>query len=78
MPKKIDPLNKKQYGAVTAMLTVADKRASGLIVDLGPWRRVYSQKRQASRRGAGASSFRRDWCCGRAGTHFSRAVERCG
>jgi PhnB protein len=24
MPKKIDPLNKKQYGAVTAMLTVND------------------------------------------------------
>jgi len=24
MPKKIDPLNKKQYGAVTAMLTVSD------------------------------------------------------
>jgi PhnB protein len=30
MPKKIDPLNKKNYGAVTAMLTVADvKAASG-------------------------------------------------
>jgi PhnB protein len=24
MPRKIDPLNKKQYGAVTAMLTVTD------------------------------------------------------
>jgi hypothetical protein len=24
MAKKIDPLNKKQYGAVTAMLTVSD------------------------------------------------------
>ena len=24
MPKKIDPLNKKQYGAVSAMLTVSD------------------------------------------------------
>jgi PhnB protein len=24
MPQKIDPLNKKQYGAVTAMLTVSD------------------------------------------------------
>lgn len=24
MPKQIDPLNKKQYGAVTAMLTVSD------------------------------------------------------
>jgi PhnB protein len=24
MPKKIDPLNKKQYGALSAMLTVAD------------------------------------------------------
>lgn len=28
MPKKIDPLNKKQYGAVTAMLTVADVSAA--------------------------------------------------
>src|SRR5882762_7260662 len=26
--KKIDPLNKKQYGAVTAMLTVADVKAA--------------------------------------------------
>jgi PhnB protein len=28
MPKKIDPLNRKQYGAVTAMLTVADLKAA--------------------------------------------------
>lgn len=28
MPKKIDPLNKKQYGALTAMLTVADVKAA--------------------------------------------------
>jgi PhnB protein len=28
MPKKIDPLNKKQYGAVTAMLTVSDIAAA--------------------------------------------------
>jgi PhnB protein len=28
MAKKIDPLNKKQYGAVTAILTVADIKAS--------------------------------------------------
>jgi uncharacterized glyoxalase superfamily protein PhnB len=28
MPKKIDPLNKKNYGAVTAMLTVADVKAA--------------------------------------------------
>jgi PhnB protein len=28
MPKKIDPLNKKQYGAVTAVLTVADVKAA--------------------------------------------------
>jgi len=28
MPKKIDPLNKKQYGAVSAMLTVQDMKAS--------------------------------------------------
>ena len=28
MPKKIDPLNKKQYGAITAMLTVADVKAA--------------------------------------------------
>jgi PhnB protein len=28
MPKKIDPLNKKQYGAVTAMLTVTDMKAA--------------------------------------------------
>jgi PhnB protein len=28
MPKKIDPLNKKQYGAVTAMLTVSDLPAA--------------------------------------------------
>jgi PhnB protein len=28
MPKKIDPLNKKQYGAVTAMLAVADVKAA--------------------------------------------------
>lgn len=28
MPKKIDPLNKKQYGAVTAMLTVSDIKAA--------------------------------------------------
>ena len=28
MPKKIDPLNRKQYGAVTAMLTVNDVKAA--------------------------------------------------
>ena len=28
MPKKIDPLNQKQYGAVTAMLTVTDVKAA--------------------------------------------------
>jgi len=28
MPRKIDPLNKKQYGAVTAMLTVTDVKAA--------------------------------------------------
>ena len=28
MPKKIDPLNKKQYGAVTAMLVVADVKTA--------------------------------------------------
>ena len=28
MPKKIDPLNKKQYGALTPMLTVADVKAA--------------------------------------------------
>ena len=28
MPKKIDPLNRKQYGAVTPMLTVADVKAA--------------------------------------------------
>jgi PhnB protein len=28
MPKKIDPLNKKLYGAVTAMLTVTDVKAA--------------------------------------------------
>jgi PhnB protein len=28
MPKKIDPLNKKMYGAVTVMLTVADVKAA--------------------------------------------------
>jgi PhnB protein len=28
MPKKIDPLNKKTYGAVTAMLTVGDMKAA--------------------------------------------------
>lgn len=28
MPKKIDPLNKKNYSAVTAMLTVADVKAA--------------------------------------------------
>ena len=28
MPKKIDPLNKKQYGAITAMLIVADIKAA--------------------------------------------------
>lgn len=28
MPKKIDPLNKKMYGAVTAMLTVTDVKAA--------------------------------------------------
>jgi PhnB protein len=28
MPKKIDPLNKKQYGAITAMLTVTDVKAA--------------------------------------------------
>jgi PhnB protein len=28
MPKKIDPLNKKQYGAVTTMLTVSDVKAA--------------------------------------------------
>src|SRR5579864_2414772 len=28
MPKKIDPLNKKVYGAVTTMLTVSDVKAA--------------------------------------------------
>jgi hypothetical protein len=28
MPKKIDPLNKKQYGAVTAILTVSDIKSA--------------------------------------------------
>jgi hypothetical protein len=28
MAKKIDPLNKKQYGAVSAMLTVSDISAA--------------------------------------------------
>ena len=28
MPKKIDPLNKKQYGAITAMLVVSDLKAA--------------------------------------------------
>jgi uncharacterized glyoxalase superfamily protein PhnB len=28
MPKKVDPLNKKQYGAITAALTVADVKAA--------------------------------------------------
>ena len=28
MPKKIDPLNRKQYGSVTTMLTVADVKAA--------------------------------------------------
>src|SRR6266404_4503592 len=28
MPKKIDPLNKKSYGAVSAMLTVTDIKAA--------------------------------------------------
>ena len=28
MPKKIDPINKKNYGAVSAMLTVADVKAA--------------------------------------------------
>ena len=28
MSKKIDPLNKKQYGAVSAMLTVWDVKAA--------------------------------------------------
>lgn len=28
MPGKIDPLNKKQYGPVTAMLTVSDVKAA--------------------------------------------------
>lgn len=28
LPKKVDPLNKKHYGAVTAMLTVADVKAA--------------------------------------------------
>jgi uncharacterized glyoxalase superfamily protein PhnB len=28
MPRKIDPLNKKLYGAVTAMLTVTDVKAA--------------------------------------------------
>lgn len=28
MPKKIDPLNKKQYGAVTAIVTVTDIKAA--------------------------------------------------
>src|ERR1700722_12428215 len=28
MPKKVDPLNKKVYGSVTAMLTVADLKAA--------------------------------------------------
>jgi PhnB protein len=28
MPKKIDPLNKKQYGALTAILTVTDLKTA--------------------------------------------------
>ncbi len=28
MPKKIDPLNKKNYGAVSTMLTVSDIKAA--------------------------------------------------
>ena len=28
MPKKVDPLNRKQYGAVTAMLVVSDIKAA--------------------------------------------------
>ena len=28
MPKKIDPLNKKRYGSVTAILTVTDVKAA--------------------------------------------------
>jgi len=28
MPRKIDPLNKKLYGAVTAILTVTDVKAA--------------------------------------------------
>src|SRR6267154_992478 len=43
MPKKIDPLNKKLYGSVTAMLTVTDVKAAhaeltlrGTTLMLGP------------------------------------------
>jgi hypothetical protein len=32
MPKKIDPLNKKMYGAVTAMLTVTDVKAAAISI----------------------------------------------
>jgi uncharacterized glyoxalase superfamily protein PhnB len=28
MPRKIDPINKKQYGSVTAMLTVTDVKGA--------------------------------------------------
>jgi hypothetical protein len=35
MPRKIDPLNKKQYSSVTAMLTVTDVRGGGRLLSKG-------------------------------------------
>lgn len=35
MPKKIDPLNKKQYGAVTVMLSVTDMKAAVAFYEKG-------------------------------------------
>ena len=35
MPKKIDPLNKKHYGAMSIALTVADMKAAAEILPAG-------------------------------------------
>jgi hypothetical protein len=35
--KKVDPLNKKQYGAVSAMLTVSDIPAAMSFYQKGVW-----------------------------------------
>jgi len=60
MAKKIDALNRKQYGAVTAMLTVTDIKAAAAFYQkaLGFTRRLYERARwEAHARRAAAARY---------------------